>query len=333
MNPILVELHRGDVNESFHRGVICVVNTNGNISYSKGDVHQICYPRSAMKLFQHIPLITSGAFDYFQFNLKELAVMCGSHNGEKMHMEVVESILQKIGLSESNLRCGAQAPTLKSDLYELIKHDLKPRQLHNNCSGKHAGFLAYCKFNQLDTNNYISSDSELQLEIKKVVSLFYEVPENELKCGMDGCSAPTFAMPVVNQAIAFKNLISPSKLIPVQYQKAAALILKACSEYPEMLAGTNRYCSDLISVTKGRIIGKTGADGVYCMVDTKNGLGISIKIDDGKMGPQYQVAQELLTYLNLISPEEKKQLEPFHEIDLINFSGNKVGKSVAVNIE
>jgi len=250
-----------------------------------------------------------------------------------MHMEVVDGILKKIGLSESYLQCGDQAPTLKLDLYELIKNDQKPRQLHNNCSGKHAGFLAYCAYKKTDTTNYISSDSELQSEIKKVVSIFYEIPEEELKCGMDGCSAPTFAMPVVNQAIAFKNLVCPSQKIPVEYQKAATLIIQACSKYPEMLAGTNRYCTDLISVTQGRIVGKTGADGVYCMIDTQNQLGISIKIDDGKMGPQYQVAQELLSHLNLLSQEEIKQLEPFHEFDLINFSGNIVGKSVAVNIE
>jgi L-asparaginase II len=278
-------------------------------------------------------LIVSGAFDHYQFSLKELAVMCGSHNGEQMHMEVVDGILNKIGLSESNLKCGAQAPTLKADLHHLIKNDLKPRQLHNNCSGKHAGFLAYCTFKGLDSGDYISGNSELQKEIKKVVSIFYEFPENELKCGMDGCSAPTFAMPVLNQAIAFKNLICPASNIPSEYKKAAELIIKACSKYPEMLAGTNRYCTDLIRVTQGRIIGKTGADGVYCIADTSRNLGISIKIDDGKMGPQYQVAQELLDHLELISPEEKKQLESYHEFELRNFSGNLVGKSVAVKFE
>lgn len=333
MNPILVELHRGEVNESFHRGVVCVVNASNEIEFSRGDIKQVCYPRSAMKLFQHIPLIVSGAFDHFQFTLQELAVMCGSHNGEKMHMEVVDAILKKIGLSESNLKCGAQAPTLKADLHQLIKNDLKPRQLHNNCSGKHAGFLAYCIFKGLNSNDYIADDSELQKEIKKVVSVFYEIPEDELKCGMDGCSAPTFAMPVINQAIAFKNLISPSADITEKYKKAADLIVRACAEYPEMLAGTNRYCTDLIKITKGRIIGKTGADGVYCIADTKNNWGISIKIDDGKMGPQYQVAQELLGHLDLMSPEEQKQLEPYHEFELSNFSGNIVGKSVAVNFE
>jgi L-asparaginase II len=333
VNPILVELYRGEVNESFHRGVVCVVNGTNEIEFSRGDVKQVCYPRSAMKLFQHIPLIVSGAFDHFKFTLQELAVMCGSHNGEHMHMEVVDAILKKIGLSESNLKCGAQAPTLKSDLYQLIKNDLKPRQLHNNCSGKHAGFLAYCTFKGLDFNDYISANSELQKEIKKVVSVFYEFPEDELKCGMDGCSAPTFAMPVVNQAIAFKNLISPAAHIPEEYKKAAEIIVSACSEFPEMLAGTNRYCTDLIKITQGRIIGKTGADGVYCIADKQKNLGISIKIDDGKMGPQYQVAQELLSHLDLISPEEIKQLEPYHEFELSNFSGNIVGKSVAVNFE
>ncbi len=333
MNPILVELHRGEVNESFHRGVICVVDKNNEVIFSRGDIQQVCYPRSAMKLFQHIPLITSGAFEHFNFTLKELAVMCGSHNGEQMHMDTVNGILQKIGLTDSYLKCGAQSPTLKVDLHKLIKSDLKPTQLHNNCSGKHAGFLAYCIYNKLDPNEYISPNSELQIEIKKVVSAFYEFPENELKCGMDGCSAPTFAMPVYNQAVAFKNLANPSNSIPDKYKEAASIIIKACSEFPEMLAGSKRYCTDLIKNTKGRIIGKTGADGVYCLVDTQTGMGISIKIDDGKMGPQYQVAQELLDHLNLISQEIKDSLDSYHEFELTNFSGNVIGSSIVKKFE
>ncbi len=331
MNPVLVEVRRGDVIESFHRGVICVVDQNGEIIYHVGDVNQIAYPRSAMKYFQHIPLLISGNFEKLNLSLKDLAIMCGSHNGEEMHQSLVLNILEGLKLKESDLKCGAQAPTLKKDLHLLIKSDKEPSQLHNNCSGKHAGFLAYCKSKGWDTTNYLSPEHPLQLEIKKYVSMFYETPEKDLYLGVDGCSAPIFGMSIYKQAIAYKNLIVNNFGSP-EIDEACAKIVKAVTTYPELVAGNQRYCTDLMRVTNGRIIGKTGADGIYCLAIPEKKWGIAIKIDDGKMGPQYQVAQELLLNLNLISREEYNQLNPYNECDIKNFAGNIVGKSRAVNI-
>lgn len=331
MNPVLVEVRRGDLVESFHRGVICVVDQNGEIVHGVGDVNQIAYPRSAMKYFQHLPLLISGAFEKLNLTLKDLAVMCGSHNGESIHQSVVLDILEGLELRESDLKCGAQSPTLKKDLHLLIKSDKDPSQLHNNCSGKHAGFLAYCKANGWDTTSYLSPEHPLQLEIKKYVSMFYETPENELHVGVDGCSAPIFGMSIYKQAIAYKNLIA-NNFGDSKIDEACAKIVNAVTTYPELVAGTQRYCTDLMKVTNGRIIGKTGADGIYCLSIPEKKWGIAIKIDDGKMGPQYQVAQELLHNLNLISNEEYHQLSSYNECDIKNFAGNVVGKSVTVNI-
>ncbi len=150
-NPIIVEVRRGDVLESFHRGVICVVDENGNVLYSEGNIGQVCFPRSALKFFQHIPLLLSGAFEYFGFTMEELAIMCGSHNGEPEHVSLVESIFKKIGLNPNLLQCGAQPPTLKKDVNRLVLEGKEPSALHNNCSGKHAGFLAWCIFNKVST--------------------------------------------------------------------------------------------------------------------------------------------------------------------------------------
>ncbi len=331
MNPILVEVRRGDVVESFHRGVICVVDQDGQVVLQNGDIHQIAYPRSAMKYFQHIPLLISGAFEKLNLSLKNLAIMCGSHNGEQMHESLVLEILEGLELREYDLKCGAQAPTLKKDLHLLIKGDKEPTQLHNNCSGKHAGFLAYCKSRGWETQNYLSPNHPLQVEIKKIVSLFYETPEEELHLGVDGCSAPIYGMSIYKQAIAYKNLIC-NHFGNEDINKACSMIVEAVTTYPELVAGTQRYCTDLMKVTKGRIIGKTGADGIYCLSIPEKNWGIAIKIDDGKMGPQYQVAQELLLNLNLISQEEYQQLNPYNECEIKNFAGNIVGKSVAVNI-
>jgi len=330
MNPILVEVIRGTVLESFHRGVICVVDKDGNVIYSVGDIQQIAYPRSAMKYFQHLPLLVSGAFEKLNLTLEDLAIMCGSHNGEKIHEDLVSKILGNLNLGEVDLQCGAQAPTLKKDLYALIKADKNPTQLNNNCSGKHAGFLAWCKAHSEDTKSYLSVSHPLQLEIKKYVSQFYEVAEDELLLAVDGCSAPTYGMSIYKQAIAFKNLISNQ--YNEQLNEACKKIVSAVTNFPEMVAGSQRYCTDLMKVTKGRIVGKTGADGVYCLSIPEKNWGIAIKIDDGKMGPQYQVAQELLLKLNLISQDEADQLNPYREFDIKNFAGNKVGSSLVVNV-
>jgi L-asparaginase II len=324
-NPVLVHHTRGGIVESFHRGVVCIVDKEGNITAFLGDVQQVCYPRSALKLFQHIPLITSGAFDHFGFTLKELALMCGSHNGENMHVETARSILAKIGMGEEYLGCGAQQPTNKKDFVALIKANQEPGAIHNNCSGKHSGFLAWCKFHDASTEDYLSAEHPLHKEIKRITALFHEMDEAELITGLDGCSAPIFAMPVLNQAIAYKNLLFPEKFGDDNITRACALICEAVATYPEMVAGSKRYCTDLMRVAKGKVIGKTGADGVYSMAIPQKGLGVCVKIDDGRMGPQYNVAQQVLEMLNILSEEEKTELNAYLVNENKNFAGNVTG--------
>ena len=333
MNPILVELVRGGITESFHRGVVCVVDEHGDVIFSVGDIKQVCFPRSALKYVQHIPLLTSGIFDHYNFTSKELSLMCGSHNGEDQHVEVVNGVLAKIGLDPTCLKCGAQNPTRKSDWIKLIKNGDFAQAVHNNCSGKHAGFLAFNTFHNLDTSNYLSSEFELQRKIKECVAHFAELETSELTEGMDGCSAPTYAMPVYNQALMYKNLVAPNNKISTEEQNAAKRIIAAVAEYPEMIAGTKRYCTDLMKVTNGRIIGKTGADGVYCLAIPEKKWGISIKVDDGKMGPQYQIAQSVLLELGLLSEEEATMLNPYYEFDISNFAGNFASQTRVVNLK
>jgi L-asparaginase II len=330
-NPILVIHTRGGITESFHRGVVCVVDSNGRVIHSVGDIKQVCYPRSALKFFQHIPLITSGAFDHFGFTLKELALMCGSHNGEHMHTETAGGILAKIGMGEEHLGCGAQTPTHKKDYVALIRDGKEPTAIHNNCSGKHSGFLAWCKFHGVSTHDYLSANHPLHREIKRIAALFHEMHENDLVTGVDGCSAPIFAMPVYNQAIAYKNLLNPEAFGDEKISRACELIRTAIASHPEMVAGSKRYCTDLMSVTQGKILGKTGADGVYSLAIPSSGYGICIKIDDGKMGPQYNVAQQVLEQLGLLNEEEKLALHPYLLNENRNFAGNVTGETLTTS--
>ncbi|MEY3780602.1 MAG: hypothetical protein RLZZ510_585, partial [Bacteroidota bacterium] len=208
-NPILVENIRGEVVESFHRGSFCVVDERGDVLWSEGDIQQVSFPRSALKYFQHIPFLLSGGFDAMGFTSKELAIMCASHNGEDVHLDVVNSVLHRISLNSDYLKCGAQQPTLKKDFLALVKADKEPSCMHNNCSGKHAGFLAYCVHEKLNLADYLSPSHPLHQQIKNITALFYEMDESSLALGVDGCSAPIFGMPLINQALAYKNLVSP----------------------------------------------------------------------------------------------------------------------------
>ncbi len=325
-NPILVEVNRGDVLESFHRGVICIVDKDDKILYSQGDTQQVCYPRSALKFFQQIPLLTSGAVEHFGFNEQEIALFCGSHNGENTHVETVRGIFKKIGLDESYLQCGPQMPTLREDQNYLIKHDLPALKIHNNCSGKHAGFLAYCVFKNWSVDDYIQPNHPLHNEILDVISDFHRYPKEKIKQGIDGCSAPIFSFPVYNQAVAYKNLVAPYQFDQA-VQNACNLMVDAIVKYPEMIAGKKRYCSDLMRLSDGKLIGKTGADGVYSIGVRGKDLGITVKVDDGKMGPQYNIAQAIVEQLGLLSDEANKELRHYVHHENKNFGGLVTGNT------
>lgn len=332
-NPILVEVSRGEVLESFHRGVICIVDQDDKIIFSQGDTQQICYPRSALKFFQQIPMLTSGAVEHFGFDEKEIALFCGSHNGEAEHVETVRSILKKIGLDESHLQCGPQMPTLKEDQYNLIKNDLPALRIHNNCSGKHAGFLAYCIYRNWPTDTYIDPNHPLHLEILDVISDFHRYPKEKIKQGIDGCSAPIFSFPVYNQAVAYKNLVNPVDFSE-DVQKACNIMVNAIIKYPEMIAGKKRYCSDLMRFSEGKLIGKTGADGIYSIGIRNLNYGICIKVDDGKMGPQYNVAQAIIEQLGILSDTCNNELKQYIVQENKNFGGLVTGETkVSHNVE
>lgn len=332
-NPILVEVTRGEVLESFHRGVVCIVDKDDKIVFSVGDPQQVCYPRSALKFLQQIPLLTSGAVEEFGFTEKEIALFCGSHNGEKEHVETVRGILEKIGLDESHLQCGPQMPTLKEDQYHLIKSDLPALRIHNNCSGKHAGFLAYCIYRGWPTENYIDPEHPLHKEILDVIAEFHRYPKEKIQLGVDGCSAPIFAFPVYNQAVAYKNLVHPVQF-QENVQKACKLMVDAIASYPNMIAGHKRYCSDLMRVSEGKLIGKTGADGVYSIGVREMNLGICIKVDDGKMGPQYNVAQSVIEQLGILSEAANAELRHYVRHENKNFGGMVTGETkVSTNLE
>ncbi len=320
-NPVLVETIRGEILESFHRGAICVVDSIGNIYFSAGDPHQMTYPRSALKFFQQIPLVESGALEKYGITDQELAVMCGSHNGEEVHVNAVKSILNKIGLDKSYLQCGPQYPTLSEDRQAFYKNDRSPEDIHNNCSGKHAGFLTLCRFWDMPVTNYLDYEHPVQKWVKEVIAAMHEISSERLKAGRDGCSAPIYGMSRFQQAMGYKNLINPYEN---PHHKACKRLISVIQNYPHMLAGKKRYCTELMRSAGNKVIGKTGAEGIFSMAFPQKGWGVTIKIDDGKMGPQYAVAQKLLNHL-LGEKDIIKELDSYAEKPLKNLNKWHVG--------
>lgn len=320
-NPILVERTRGNIVESFHRGAICAINTAGETILQIGDINQVVFTRSALKLFQSIPLIESGASKHYNFTNAEIAVICGSHNAEAEHLEQVNSILEKVGLNPNSLKCGAQIPSAKDVRNELRQKGLKPSDIHNNCSGKHAGFLALAKYLGLDIDTYLDENHPIQKIIKRTIAEMFELPENSLVLGEDGCSAPNYAVPLWHLALGYKNLME-NNLFSEKRKQACETILNVCLENPFLLAGTGRYCTEIIKKSNGTVLGKTGADGVFCMAIPHLELGVAIKIDDGKMGPQYIVAQAIINSLGISLSEP---LNAYIESPITNCNNHIVG--------
>lgn len=324
-NPILIEVMRGGVLESFHRGSVCAVNAKGEIIFSLGDPMQLCYPRSAMKFVQALPLVELGGIERFGLTTEEIAVTCGSHNGEADHLRVVRSILKKAGLEEHHLGCGAQYPTAKKDADALIKNSQSPGAIHNNCSGKHAGMLALCRLLNYPVEDYLNPEHPVQRLILTYVERIYEYPAEKMVCALDGCTAPIYSIPVYHQALCFRNLSDPDRFEPAT-AKAIRIITEAVSTYPFMVAGTKRYCTEMMQVTAPEVIGKTGAEGVFCMSFMNEKIGVCIKIDDGKMQPQYNVAQALLEASGKFTAEQMSTLHSYATSPLYNFNKLETGE-------
>ena len=331
-SEILAKVIRGETVESIHRGHLIVVNGEGKIIAQIGDPETVTFFRSSAKPFQAIPFLTSGAADEFGFSEKEIALACGSHSGEIFHVETVSEMLAKIGFSETDLQCGAHLPFNEKRAEEMIKAGEKPTQLHNNCSGKHSAMLGEAKFTGADIENYFTLENSVQQKILETVSLFSDVPKEDIKIGIDGCAAPNFALPISAMAKSFARLVFPPESFDEKTRKACQTIVSAMTNYPEMIGGTERLDTLLMRETRGKIISKVGAEGVYTagVVPSekwKTGLGIAFKIEDGEdKRARPVVAIELLRQLGILDAES---LEEYSPMLIKNRRGDTVGKVAA----
>lgn len=322
-NPILVNIVRGDMVESFHRGAFCVIQ-NKKIIHSAGNIEALIYPRSALKFFQVLPLLLLGGKKTFRFTGAEIAVMCASHNAEPYHLNLVRSILKKIGCKPSDLACGEHLPMHEKSAFALVKNNDKPSAMHNNCSGKHAGFLALAVLNGFDKKTYLDPNSDVQLLVRNTMSDFFGYSLEQNPAAIDGCSAPVYAMPLYVLASGFQRLSDESECNQ-DYNKVLKILKNCITKHPMAIAGTGRYDSELMKNAEANLLAKVGAEGIFGITCLRENIGIAIKIDDGKMAPQYSVAQQILTDLGILSGVKMQQLEHWKTAEIFNWNKIKTG--------
>lgn len=327
--PILAKAIRGETVESVHRGHLIAIDGGSEPRLSIGDPQIVTYFRSASKPFQAMPLITSGAADSFGFTEDEIAMACASHSGEAVHVGIVSRMLEKIGLSESDLRCGVHLPFNEKEAERLLRSNEIATQLHNNCSGKHAAILAFAKHINADIDRYDQPRSPVQQAILKAVSIFCEIPKEEIAIGIDGCCVPNFAIPLDKMARGFLNLVAHSNDFADDVARSAATrTVSSMLKYPELIGGSERLDTMLMTAAPGQLISKVGADGVWlCGVmpcdPFPKGLAIALKIEDGDdKRARPVVAVEVLKQLGIISSDALPELSP---MPIRNRRGDFVG--------
>ena len=324
-NPVLVNVTRGGVVESEHRGRICVVDIQGNVRLAMGDVETPIYGRSAVKIFQALPMALSGAIEEYKLTPAEIAITCASHGGEPEHTKTVEGMLKKAGLSVDDLECGAHTPTHKDSANKLVANGEKFTALHNNCSGKHAGMLLMAKSNGFHLKGYIEPDHPVQQTIMGTFESICEYSLENAPTDRDGCSVPTWAMPMTNLAFGFAKLSDPHSALPEETAQAVSKIMDSVTEEPFMIGGTNRCCTKIMEILKNKAFVKYGAEAVYTASLPEYGLGIAIKIDDGSVRAVEVALLRILDEIGVLDDYEKKQLADFIKKPITNWNGHTVG--------
>jgi L-asparaginase II len=321
-NPILVEVLRGAIVESRHAGALAIADADGRLLLALGDVGRPVFPRSAVKAMQAIPLVESGAADAFGLSNEELAVACASHSGDIVHLDAVRGLLGKAGLDESYLACGAHWPVSDKTMRALMQAGRRPQAIHNNCSGKHAGMLAAAVHLGFDPRGYERPDHPLQQRIARIISETCGIALDRDGMAVDGCSVPTWSLPLSALARGFARLGSGRGVSP-ERAKAVRRLLEACFTCPELVAGEGRFDTIAMQALAPEFFVKGGAEGVHCAALPGLGLGVALKIDDGaKRATERVLAEVIAAYL----PSAESALAEQLGGEVLNWRGITVGR-------
>lgn len=329
----LVEVTRGPIVESRHRGHIAAVDAEDRVVASLGDPDAVTYLRSSAKPFQAIPLITSGAADRFGFTEAEIALACASHNGEPIHTAIVASMLKKIGLGPAALKCGVHEPFSAAETRRLRERGEAPSVLQNNCSGKHAGMLALAIHLGASPATYDHEDNPVQVAIAGAISRFSGTPIQEIAMGVDGCGVPVFGISLRAMALMYARLVNPPDDFDEKTRQACRRIVAAMINRPELIGGTSdRLDTEMMRAAQGRLISKVGAEGVYTVgvlpcERWSNGLGLALKIEDGENFRARPTAViESLRQLDVLHGESLEAVASYARFPVQNRRGDVVGE-------
>lgn len=333
MSAALVEITRSGLIDAIHRGDVAVVDSDGALRASTGDpMTKVVYSRSAAKPFQAVAVVAGGAAQRWGFSTADLALVAGSHNGEKVHTDQASALLAKVGGDVSDLMCGVHPPLDEGAAEELLRQGVGPNVLHNNCSGKHIGMLALAKHLGGDRLDYASRDHPVQEAILRAISDFSGAGDGEVAVGIDGCGVPCFAMTVYRLALAFARLMVPGDRTR-GCSAAAQDVRAAMAMHPYLVAGRGRFDTDLMQTGTGGLIAKGGAGGVAC-VGLPGGIGLAVKIEDGAMGPPPTpapiVVMATLEQLGVLDRVQLRALSDHARPLLRNVAGSVVGGARAV---
>lgn len=325
LDPLWVEVTRGDRVESRHRVSAAVVDAEGRVAYRAGDPTAAVFPRSAIKPIQALALVESGAAEAEGCSDAEVALACASHAGEAEHVAAVAAWLARIGLSERDLECGSHLPGDWNATVDLLCAGRQPSQLHNNCSGKHSGFLTLARHQDWPTKGYIDYAHPVQQRVLGVIESMCGLDLSAAAWGVDGCGIPTFAVPLANLALAMARLGVPDDQ-PDRRRAACERVRRAMGAHPRLTSGSGTFCTRVIETTAGRALVKTGAEGVFAAALPHLGLGCALKAEDGASRAAEAAMAHLLARLGLLSDEDSAALADLLDTPVVNRVGRIVGR-------
>lgn len=326
-----IKVYRGNYIESTHDIHIAVVNADGGLLAYYGDPHRLTFARSSMKPFQALPTVESGAVDANNISEKELALFCASHIGEPIHRNAVANVLKKINVTEDTLQCGTHIPKDIDSYKQLIREGGELTPFYSNCSGKHSGMLTGCVHQNMDVNTYRELSHPYQQQIIDGISDVGGYPKEKIATSVDGCGVPVHRLPLNHIAMAFGRLAAPEKWTEGDQDRKQSLerVRDAMTHYPEMVAGTKQYDTDLMTAYKNRIVAKGGAEGVHCLGDTQTGIGIAIKASDGNARATSVASMEVLRQMQIGHPSIWAELDMYSKAPVLNAREERIGEVVA----
>lgn len=330
------ELTRGKIVESIHYGAFAVVDSRGNLLASAGDPQMVTFLRSSAKPFQALPFIERGGHEQFGFTPKEIALICASHSGTDEHAQTIKEMQAKIGIGVDDLLCGMHEPMHQATRDAMLLRGEPTSPYRHNCSGKHTGMLAHARLRSLPTATYLDFDHPVQQTILQTFAEMCGIPAAEVELGIDGCSAPNFAVPLYRAAYGFARLCDPFALEPKR-ANACRIITSAMMAHPEMVAGPKRFDTDLMLAASGRIVSKGGAEGYQAigvlpgvLAPDSPGIGIAIKISDGDLNDRARtgVALSILKTLGALHDAQLAKLADYGPVkQLYNYRKLHIGQS------